>query len=105
MSALFSSTKRKQGDIKWLLIAHTATLFITLTLYTGAYLYYGFIMYINDREFPGLGVFPLGPLGYQNLTRDKAINFVPLISMASNGYLADGLLVRSILNSVDPALI
>ena len=58
------------------------------------------ISYIDNREFPGNDALPPGPLGYQYLIYSKAITIVPNLMFLLNNWLADGLLVSSVPNSI-----
>ena len=86
--------------IKWTLVAHTVALFLFLTIPFGIYFNYLSIDYINNREFPGNNEFPPGPLGYTGLLNLKATTTVFDAMFPLNQWLADGLLVSPILNSV-----
>ena len=86
--------------IKWTLVAHTVALFFFLTIPFGIYFNYLSIDYINNREFPGNDEFPPGPLGYTGLLNLKATTTVFDAMFPLNQWLADGLLVSPILNSV-----
>ena len=94
MAALVSPVNRKRGDIKWGLVAHTAVMFLFVTVYITITLYVLSTSYIDNREFPGVnGLLPPGPLGYQYFTYANAINVVPTLMFLLNNWLADGLLV------------
>ena len=59
------------------------------------------VCYVDDRDFPGFdGGSAPGPLGYQLLVYSKAINVVPNLLFLLNQWLADGLLVSSVFDSV-----
>ena len=102
MTALFSSAKRKQDGIRWLLVAQTTTMFIPLTISTGIYLYLGVIAYVDNREFTLYEGFSEGPTGYLGVSNAKVIASVPSVLMVLNGWLADGLLVFPIPNPMGP---
>ena len=97
MSALFSRTRR---DIKWGLVIHTVLMFSCATIYTVGGLYPASISYIDNREFPGTGGLPPGPVGYQYLVASDPFNTLCFFIVYLNQWLADGLLVSSILFKV-----
>lgn len=100
MSALFNPVNRAKG-IKWALVAHTIAMFSFVTVYTATGLDLQSISYIDNREFPGIdGVLSPGPLGYQFLIYSNIINVVPTLMFQFNNWLADGLLVNPISNSI-----
>ena len=79
-------------------MAHSAAMFSIVTIYTAINLDLQSISYIDSREFPGVdGAFPSGPIGYQVLIYTKAISLVDTIMFILNNWLADGLLVSSVL--------
>ena len=91
----------KRRGVKWILIVHNAAMFSIVTICTAVNLDVQSISYIDSREFPGIdGMFPSGPIGYQGFIHSKAISFVATIMFILNNWLADGLLVSSVL---DPA--
>ena len=54
---------------------------------------------INNREFTGSGSLSTpGPFGYQIFVYSWVISFIPDIMFLLNTWLADGLLVSSLLN-------
>ena len=55
---------------------------------------------IDNRGFPGSDVLVPGPLGYQFSIYSHVINLIPFVMFFLNQWLADGLLVRPVLNSV-----
>lgn len=98
MCALFDRTRR---NTKWLLVAHTTLTFFIVTIYTAINLNLELISRVDNREYPGVdGVFPPGPIGYQDLLYSKAGSIIAIVTCLLNSWLADGLLVRSIFNSV-----
>lgn len=100
MGALFSPVNRAKG-IKWGLVVHSAAMFLFVTVYTATGLDLQSISYINNREFPGIdGVLSPGPLGYQFLIYSNVINVIPTLMFQFNNWLADGLLVSHVSNSI-----
>lgn len=103
MHALLNPVNRVRGGINWGIVAHTAAMFSFLTIPISLDLNILSIGYINGREFPGgNGLFP-GPLGYQSLRFSgyPTATFVVIALMFPlNQWLADGLLVTFVSNSV-----
>ena len=102
MGVLLSPANQIRRSIKWGLVAHTVAMFSFLTMPTGIDLNNKSIGYINDRNFPGNDEYPLGPFGYEDfLSNPKvATSTVYVCMFPLNQWLADGLLVCSISNSV-----
>ena len=100
ISVLLSPINPLRKGIKWALVAHTIALFLFLTIPVGIELNNLFIDYINNREFPGNDEFPPGPIGYDDLLNTKATTIVFTAMFPLNQWLADGLLVSPISNSV-----
>lgn len=101
MNALLSPVNRPTGGIKWPLVAHTVAMFSFVTIYNSMSFDLQSNSYINDREYPGQeNAIPPGPIGYQELLSSNVDNVVPNIMFLLNSWLADGLLVSSISNSV-----
>ena len=99
VGALFSTANRAKGGIKWGLVVHTSIMFSFVTIYTGTNLNILSLAYIDNREFPGFeDVVPPGPLGYQLFIYSTAISIVPNVMVLLNNWLADGLLVSSVLS-------
>lgn len=94
MIALLNSANRKKEGIKWGLVAHTFFMFSFVTIYTAASLALQSISYIDNREFPGGGGSPPGPLGYQLSNGFLGISVVQSVVFFLNGWLADGLLLH-----------
>ena len=94
MVTLFSSVDRTRSrGTKWGLVAHTAVMFLLVTVSTGMGLNVQSISHIDNRELPGNDQFPPGPLGYKELIFTKATCLFPnLIGLQLNQWLADGLL-------------
>ena len=93
MAMLLSPTNSIRNGIRWPLVAHTIALFLFLTIPLGIDLEYLSMDYINDREFPGTGELPPGPMGYDDLFALKATATVFNAMFPLNQWLADGLLV------------
>jgi hypothetical protein len=100
MATLLSPANPIKKGIRRALVAHTIALFLFLTISFGIDFNYLSIEYINNREFPGYNEFPPGPAGYDDLLSLKATTTVFDIMFPLNQWLADGLLVSPILNSI-----
>ena len=101
ITALFDRFHRRGEPIKWGLVSYTVVMFSVATVCAGTNLHNESVSYIDNREFPGIGgVLPPGPLGYQKFVDPKAIVVVPNLMFFLNNWLADGLLVSSLFNSV-----
>ena len=76
-------------------------MFSLVTVFTAMGLHLQSISYIDNREFPGAGdtVLP-GPFGYQLFVYSKPISIIPGAMFPLIQWLADGLLVRSVPNSI-----
>jgi len=75
-------------------------MFAFVTVLIGMGLHIESISFIDNREFPGDGVLPPGPLGYQGSIRQTALTIIPNLMFFLNNWLADSLLVGSL---PDPA--
>ena len=100
MATLLNPANPMRKGTRWALVAHTVALFSFLTLPFGIVFNWLSIEYINNREFPGNDEFPPGPLGYDYLLSLGATSTVFNAMFPLNQWLADGLLVSPILNSV-----
>ena len=100
MGVLTSPTNPIRRGVKWALIAHTVAMFSFLTIPYGIALSNESTMYIDDREFPGSYEYPPGPIGYLDILSSGPTIIVFNIMFPLNQWLADGLLVRPISNSV-----
>ena len=89
-----------QKGISWTLAAHALATFSLFTISMVVTLNNLSVIYINDREFLGNDEYPPGPTGYYLVLVADAIDIVVAAAFPLNQWLADGLLVRSILNSV-----
>ena len=96
ITALFNPVHRRGEPIKWGLVSYTAVMFTLATIGTAAQLHVQSISYIDNREFPGGGVFPPGPLGYQVFLNPNAIIIIQNTVLALSNWLADGLLVSTL---------
>ena len=94
MNTLLDPAIRTRGSIKWGLVAHTVAMFSSVTVYIGMNLNVHSISYVDNREYSN------GPLIFQYTIFTKAIFAVPNFMLPLNQFLADGLLVSPILNSV-----
>ena len=64
MNALLDPASRKNGGIRWWLVAHTVAMFSLVTIHTAVELDLQSVAFIDNSEFPGNGVLPPGPYGY-----------------------------------------
>ena len=104
MGALLNPADRAKGNTKWELVAHAVAMFTFVTVYTAFTLNIQSISFIDNRNFPGVGdVLPPGPVGYQFYIYSKPMGIVPNVMFLLNNWLADGLLVSLVLNSVTQA--
>lgn len=100
MGALLGPTHRT-GFVKWGLVTHTGAMFSFLTIMMTLFLHVQSISYIDNREFPGAPSAPwVGTVAYQLFIYNKAINVIPFVIFLLNNWLADGLLVRPVFNSI-----
>lgn len=99
MRALLGPTNRPMGRIKWGLVVHTITMFSFLTINCFMNFAIQSIAYIDNRAFARKGMFP-GPFVYQLDISSEPINVIPSVMFYLNNWLADGLLVSSVLNFV-----
>ena len=76
-------------------------MFSLATILTAMNLHILSISFIDNREFShsAKGLHP-GPYGYYEFIYYKAINIVPNAAFSLNNWLADGLLVSSLLDAV-----
>ena len=73
-----------------------------MTVFTGINLDVLSISYIDNRASPGTSELLPGPLGYQSSTYSMKIGVVSTAMFLFNNWLADGLLVSFVSNSVVP---
>ena len=100
IEALLNPVNRKSGGVKWILVAHTVAMFLAATISLATGLNVEFLSYITGREFPGVGGLPSGPLGDQFLPQFILTETVSNVTSQINQWLADGLLVSFVQNSV-----
>ena len=100
MATLLNPANPIRKGIRWALVAHTLALFLFLTIPVGISFDDLSIEYIDNREFPSRVKYPPGPIGYNDLLGLKATTTVLDAMFPLNQWLADGLLVSPILNSV-----
>lgn len=100
MVALSNPVHRKGERIKWGLISYTVIMFSITTIQTAVNLHVLFISYIDNRDFPGTeGVLSPGPYGYRSSIAPEALFVMPIVLFFLNNWLADGLLVSSLLDA------
>jgi len=100
ISALFNPVYRRDEGIKWGLVSFTVIMFSVATMQTAINLNFLSISYIDNREYPGVeGEYAPGPGGYQSSVSLEAINVIPYAAIPLNSWLADGLLVSSLLGA------
>ena len=98
MVALFDPGHRRGGSIRWGLVTYTVAMFSLVTIGTSTLLDAQSISYVDNREFPGArGVLRHGPAGYQELISSKGINVASNVAFVLSNWLAEGLLVSSLL--------
>lgn len=102
IGVLLSPANPTRRGIKWGLVAHTVAMFSCLTIPIVIDLHDKSVSYTDNRNFPGNDDYPSGPLGYELLLGDpKLATFTVFACMFPlNQWLADGLLVGPISNSV-----
>ena len=99
MAALLDPVNRKRERIKWGLVAYTVAMFSIVTAQTAIDLHIQSIGYIDNREFPGIEAqVPPGPIGYQIFISRKVLPILSRVTFFLNAWLADGLLVSSLLD-------
>jgi hypothetical protein len=75
-------------------------MFTFVTIYTAMNLNTQSVCYVNNREFPGIdGKLPPGPHAYLFFIHAKA-NFIPALMFTLNQWLADGLVVSFVFDSI-----
>ena len=100
MGVLLNPSNTIRSGVKWVLVVHTVALFSFMTISLGIGLNYLSIEYIDSREFPGNNVYPPGPLGNDFFINSEALTTVSEVLFPLNQWLADGLLVGLISNSI-----
>ena len=101
MAALFNPVHRRGERVKWWLVSYTVVMCSVATVLTAMNLYVQSISYIDNRKFPGVGDSPPpGPLGYQVFSNSTPLVIIPNTMFVLNNWLADGLLVSSLFDTV-----
>ena len=100
MGVLLSPTNSIRRGVKSALVFHTMAMFAFLTIPIVMNAINLSTCYINDREYPGNDKSPPGPIGYSYVLDRKTETFVFDAMFPLNQWLADGLLVRLVSNSV-----
>ena len=100
ITTLLNPANTIRKGIRWALVAQTVALFLFLSIPVGIEFDSLSILYINNREFPGDDESPPGPIGYDDILGSRATYIVLFTMFPLNQWLADGLLVSPILNSV-----
>ena len=97
MTSLFNPVYRRGERVKWGFISYTVAMFSSLTIHNAAVFNMESMCYIDNRDFPGVeNVLPPGPGGFQQ--HMVALNLIAYVTFIFNGWLADGLLVSSLLD-------
>ena len=101
MAALLNPAYRAGGErIKWGPVSYTVIMFSVATVQTAVDLHIQSTSYIDNREFPGIvGEIPPGPIGYLMLAGHEALAILTNVMYFLNAWLADGLLVSSLLGA------
>ena len=99
MATLLNPANPIRKGMRWALVAHTVAMLLFLTVSVGIPYDEVSIEYIDNREFRN-DQFPPGPAGYDGSLQFNAITTVFVTMFPLNQWLADGLLVSPILNSV-----
>ena len=101
MVALLNPAYRRGEGIKWWLVFHTVAMFTFVTIYTAMNLHIQSNSFIDNRkDRPTVGaMYVSGPLYYQWNIRETALGLVPNVMFNLNNWLADGLLVSSLLDA------
>ena len=94
MAALFHPVNRARAGIKWGFVAHTVATFACLMINVAMFYYLQAFSYTEKRKYTN------GPLYYQIFVADDAVSTVPTGASVVCGWLADGLLVSTALDSV-----
>lgn len=93
-----SALHDREVRLRRILATHTVIMFSFVTVAIAALLHTLSGSYIDNRAFPGPDTSPWpGPIGYQLSTYHEPLRVIPLVALVSNGWLVDGLLVRSVL--------
>ena len=86
--------------IKWGLVAHTVAMFSFITIPATTNLSLQSVSYVDNRGFHDGGVFPPGPLGYQDITELEPHRAYYRGMFPPNRWLADGFMGGSISQTV-----
>ena len=97
MNVLLSPVNSIQKGIRWTLVAHTVVMFAFLTITDAIFLHDESTCYIDHREFPGSNIYLPGPIACWGT---PATTIVYYVMFPLNQWLADGLLVGFVSNSV-----
>jgi len=101
MAALLNPAHRREEGIKWWLIFYTAAMFSFVTVYTAMNLHIQSNSFIdNRRDIEGDGGYYSGPLQYQYGVHLTTLGLLPSVMFNLNNWLADGLLVSSLFDTV-----
>ena len=95
MAALFNPAFRRGEGIKWGVVIYTVIMFSLVTVYTATKDHILSICYIDNRDFPDGG-----PWGYHESNSYTAIFIIARAAFNLNNWLADGLLVSSLITDV-----
>lgn len=95
MAALLNPVSRKRQGTKWGPLSYTVIMFSLATVYTATRLNVQSVSAIDNREFPGIGSLPPGPLGYM-WYNSRTLCTVPNLMFLLSNWLADGLMVGSL---------
>src|SRR5579872_447506 len=101
MYALLNPVNNMGGSAKWGLVSHTTAMFSLFTIPVVISLVTQSSAYIDNRRFPGDNSNPPGPAGY---TWPSALRILFTIGCPISQWLADGLLVSFIPDSVKQAV-
>ena len=91
---------RKGTGFRWL-VGHTVATFSCVTINPPSSVVLQSTCYIDNRKFPGIDGFHLGPLGYGVFSYYNVIIVTPNIITFLNQWLVGGLLVRPAFNSFE----
>ena len=101
MGALLDPLNHTRKRVKWGLMVHATTMFSLATIYIATGFEIHSTAYIDNREFTSVdGSFLPGPIGYKSFVYSKAISIIPNAAFLLNDWLADSLLVSSVLDTV-----
>ena len=94
MTGLFDPVHRRGERVKWGIVSYTVVMFSLATVLIAANFATFSVSYIDNRQFPD------GPLVYMSSVLPRTLNPVADAMAIVSNWLADGLLVSSLL---DPA--